>query len=105
MPFTEEQIGFLEDSESSFDGAEHATSLASSLRQRLLDLVIQRGSITADEFAQLVGVDKGSTSPRFAELEKQGLICRHRNEAGKHIKRKSSTGVQVCVYYPAPRSQ
>lgn len=78
-----------------------ATKLnASGLRGEILDYLKTYGSCTADEVALHLNTDRNSSSPRFAELEKLHLVEKRIDQkTGNFIKRKSSSGVMVCVYY------
>jgi predicted transcriptional regulator len=69
-----------------------AQESAATIRQRVVDLIRQRGTLTLDEACSLIAHPKHSLSARLAEAQRDGLIERMPE------KRKNAIGISVSVY-------
>ena len=73
--------------DTSIAAAKDVAGKAPRLRQQVLDVLSDYGSLTADEVAELLDLDKLSIRPRLTELSKLGQITdtgtRRANQSGK----------------------
>lgn len=79
-------------SETSRAAAESVRESAQSVRRRVLELIRQRGGLTADEVAVLLGTMHNTTSPRVTELVLTGQLV----DSGH--RRRTRTGRQAVVW-------
>lgn len=74
--------------ETSIQAAVSIAAVAPRLRLMVTDALSDYGNLTADEAAQLIGVDRLSIRPRFSELKKTEEIfdtgVRRLNSSGKN---------------------
>lgn len=75
--------------ETSAEAAEKFAPKVGRLQKMTLEAIASRAAngLTADECAQLIGLDRWSIQPRTSELRRKGLIVdsglRRKNETGK----------------------
>lgn len=86
--------------DTSIEAAEKFTPKVGRLQKMTLDAIAARGAfgLTADECAQLIGLDRWSIQPRTSELRRKGLIV----DSG--LRRKNETGKRAIVW-TLPRFQ
>lgn len=80
--------------ETSVEAAESIAPRCGRLQKLTLEAVASRGpfGLTADEAAEVLGMDRWSIQPRVSELKKKGLIL----DSG--LRRFNSTGKRAIVW-------
>jgi DNA-directed RNA polymerase specialized sigma24 family protein len=80
--------------ETSIEAAESVAPMIGRLQKMTFDAITSRGAfgLTADEAAEVLGMDRWSIQPRVSELRKKGLI------ADSGLRRRNTTGKRAIVW-------